>query len=143
MPITSSQDFDGNFTMDVGFGKHYEDVSWCRPNGALGCAGEYWEDDAGCDLEENDIVVYYYDNSLLVDGESNAWQHAVNDLTMSYLYEIVQDDGDLVVLKTDIYMHNTAPYLVGKSNADGSKAVFIGGYHPDELKKYADSVEFK
>ena len=142
MPINSSQDFDGNFTMDVPMGKHYSNVAWCWSNGALGCADEYWADDAGCDLRENDMVVYYYDNSLLIGGESNAWQHAVDDLTTSYLYEIFQDDGNSLVLKTDVFMHNTPPYLVGKPNEDGSKVVFVGGYHLNDLNRYIDTVEF-
>lgn len=145
MPINSTQDFDGNFTMDVPLGNHYRNVVWCLSNGhgALGCADEYWEDNAGCDLNVNDMVIYYYDNSLLYDGESNAWQHTVNDLTRYYLYEIYQDDGNSLVLKTDYCMHNTPTYLVGKVNGDGSKVVFVGGHKLDDLKKYADTIEFK
>jgi hypothetical protein len=28
-------------------------------------------------------------------------------------------------------------------NNDGSKVVFVGGYNLDDLKSYADSVEFR
>lgn len=143
VPINSTQNFDGNFTMDVPFGDHYKNVAWCWANGALGCADEYWEDDAGCDLDESEMVIYYYDDSLISGGESNALEHAVDDLTTSYLYEIYQNDGNSLVLKTDVFMHNTPPYLVGKANDDGSKVVFVGGHHLDDLRKYADTVEFK
>ena len=34
-------------------------------------------------------------------------------------------------------------YLVGKVNEDGSKAVFVGGFDLNNLKKSADSIEFK
>ena len=62
MPISSTYDFDGHFTMDVPLAKHYSDVAWCRPNGALGCAAEYWEDSAGCELDGNEFIVYYVSN---------------------------------------------------------------------------------
>ena len=143
MPISSTQDFDGLFTMNVPLGQHYSDVAWCRSNGALGCAKEYWEDDAGCEIDGNEMVCYYYDNSQLVEGESNAWQHAVNDLTVSYLYKVYQKDGNSLVLTNDIGMRNMPQYLVGKVNEDGSKVVFVGGYDLNNLKKSADSIEFK
>lgn len=101
------------------------------------------DDDTGCELEDDDIMICYYNDSYLVEGESNAWQHAVNALTTSYLYEIAQDDGNSLVLTNDIGMRMMPPYLVGVKNDDASKAVFVGGYHLDDLKKYANSVEFK
>ncbi len=142
MPITSTQDFDGNFTMEVPFCSHYSNVAWCWANGALGCSDEYWEENAGCDLDENEMVVYYYDDSLLMDGESNAFQHAVNDLTSTYLYEICQNEGNSLVLKTDYSMHNTPKYLAGKVNDDASKVVFVGGQNLDDVMQYADTIEF-
>ena len=143
MPINSSQDFDGEFTMDIPLFQHYSDVAWCRANGALGCAREYWEDNAGCEIDGNEFVVYYYNNSQPVEGESNAWQHAINDLTGSYLYSVYQDTGDMIILTNDIGMRNMPQYLVGKVNNDESKVVFVGGYNLDDLKNHADSVEFK
>ena len=143
MPISSTYDFEGLFTIDLPIGQEYQNVAWCYANGALGCKNEYWEKDAGCDIDGNEIVIYYYNNSLLDDGESNAWQHAINDLTNSYFYEVEENDGNLVVLKTDIYMHNTPPYLVGKVNNEGSKVVFVGGYNLDDLKKCANTVKFE
>ena len=143
MPISSTYDFDGHFTMNVPLGKHYSDVAWCRPNGALGCAAEYWEDGAGCELDKNEFVVYYYNNSLLVEGESNALQHSLNGLNTSYLYKIEQNYGNLFVLTNDIGMRNMPPYLVGTANDDGSEAVFVGGHNLNDLKRYAHSVEFK
>lgn len=142
-PINSTQDFDGQFTMDIPMGQNFRDVAYCLPNGALGCSREYLDDDTGCELEDDDIMVCYYNDSYLVEGESNAWQHAVNGLTTSYFYEIVQDDGNSLVLTNDIGMRMMPPYLVGVKNDDASKAVFVGGYHLDDLKKYANSVEFK
>lgn len=143
MPITSSQDFDGLFKMDVPIGQHYSNVAWCRANGALGCANEYWEKNAGCEIDGDEFVVYYYNNSQLVGVESNAWEHSINTLTTSYLYKIRQNDDDSIVLTNDIEMRNLPKYLVGKVNSDGSKVVFIGGFNLNDLKKCADSVEFE
>ena len=139
----SNQDFDGLFTMDIPAGQHFTDVAYCLPNGALGCSREYLNDNTGCELEQDDIMIFYYNDSYLVEGESNAWQHAVNDLTTSYFYQVVQDDGNSLVLTNDLGMKVMPPYLVGVKNDDGSKAVFVGGHHLDDLKRYADSVEFK
>lgn len=141
--IKSSQDFDGLFVMDIPMGEHFTDVAYCLPNGALGCSREYLDDNTGCWLEDDDIMICYYNDSYLAQGESDAWQHAVNGLTTTYLYQIVQDDGNSLVLTNDIGMKMMPPYLVGVKNDDGSKAVFVGGYHLDELKNYANSVEFK
>lgn len=137
----SNQDFDGKFTMNVPLGKHYSDVAWCLPNGALGCKGEYRPNNDDWDFSKGDIVVYYYNNSLLIEGESNALQHALNGLTTSYLYQLSQND-DLIVLTNDIGMSNMPPFLVGKSNYDGSEVVFVGGDNPDDLKHYANTIKF-
>lgn len=142
MPIRSTQDFGGQFTMDVPLGKHYEDVSWCRPNGGLGCDAEYWDKNAGTEINDGEIVVYYYNNSLLVEGESNALEHSLNALNKSYLYKIHQNDGKRFVLSNDLGMTNVPPYLVGTANDDGSEVVFVGGNNLNDLKRYADSVKF-
>ena len=94
-------------------------------------------------MDKNEFVVYYYNNSLLVEGESNALQHSLNGLNTSYLYKIEQNDGNLFVLTNDIGMRNMPPYLVGTANDDGSEVVFVGGYNLNDLKRYAHSVEFK
>ena len=141
--MSANQDFDGLFTMNVPSGQHYSDVSYCKPNGELGSAKEYWEDNnLNCELDEDEMVVYYYDNSLLVEGESNAWQHAIDDLTGSYLYKSYQNDGNLVILTNTIGMRNVPEYIVGQANDDGSKVVFVGGYNLDDLKNFANSIEF-
>lgn len=142
MPINSTYDFEGIFTADLPRGQEYSDVVWCNDYGALGCKNEYWEKNAGCEINGEEVVLYYYDNSLLVDGESNAWQHAINGLTTSYFYEISHRDGKSIVLTNDIEMKNLPPYLVGRVNDDGSQVVFVGGYNLDDLKKIADSIEF-
>lgn len=140
--LNSNQDFDGHFTMDVPFGKHYSDTAYCRDNGRLGCRGEYWEDNSDCEIEGDDIVIFYYDSSLLAEGESNAYGHAINGLTTSYFYRTVQNDGDLIVLENDLEMRNLPHYLVGKSSPDGSEVVFVGGQNLDYVKNYANSIKF-
>lgn len=139
----SNQDFDGHFTMDVPFGKHYSDTAYCLPNGGLGCKCEYWEDSAGCEIEDGDIVIYYYNNSILSDGESNALEHALNGLTTSYLYQLAQSDGDLIILTNDIDMRKLPPFLAGKSSENGDEIVFVGGRDLDNVKHYADTIKFK
>ena len=42
----------------------------------------------------------------------------------------------------DLGMHNVPEYLVGVTNDDGSKMVFVGGYDLNMLKSYANSVKF-
>lgn len=138
----SNQNFEGKFTMDVPMGKHYQDVAYCYPNGGLGCIAEYVDTGSDDYFEEGDIIVYYYNNSLLVDGESNAWQHAINGLTTSYLFKLDHNDGDLTILTNDLDMNAIPHYLVGKSNDDGSEAVFVGGNNLDDVKRYAGTVEF-
>ena len=138
-----TQNFDDLFTMNTQIGKHYSDVAYCLPNGALGCQKEYWEENSGCEINDDECVVYYYDNSWLVDGESNAWQHAINTLTGTYLYNISQEEGDLAILTNDLGARNMPPDLVGVSNNDGSKVVFVGGFYLENLKACANSVVFK
>ena len=138
----SNQDFDGHFTMNVPLGKHYSDVAYCWANGRLGCKCEYWEDNAGCDIEDGDIVIYYYNSSISSDGESNALQHALNGLTTTYLYNLVQND-DLIVLTNDIDMRGMPPFLAGKSTPNGDEVVFVGGRDLDYVKQYASTIKFK
>ena len=139
----SNQDFDGHFTMDVPFGCHYTNVAWCWSGGGLGCRCEYWDDDAGCDLVDGDIVVYYYNESQLVEGESNILQHAGNTLNTSYLYHVHYGHDDSLILTNDIDMRKMPPYLVGKESPDGSEAVFVGSRNLDDAKHYANTIEFR
>ena len=139
----SNQDFDGHFSMNVPFAKHYSDTAYCWPNGGLGCKCEYWEDNAGCDIENGDIVVYYYNNSLLSEGESNALEHAIRGLTTSYLYKMAQNSGDLIILTNDLDMTKMPPFLAGKSTPDGDEVVFVGGRNLDDVKHYANTIKFK
>lgn len=138
----SAKNFDGHFTMNVPMGKQYRDIAYCLPNGGLGSIAEYWDVNTNCEIEDGDIVIYYYNNSLLSDGESSAWQHALNGLTTSYLYQRAPDDGNLVILTNDIDMKGMPPYLAGKSNEDGSEAVFVGGRNLNDVKLYANTIEF-
>ena len=140
---TSSQDFDGLFTMDVPLGQHYSDLGWCHSNKPLGCTKQYCEDNSNCVIGEDDFAVYYYDDSQLSVGESNAADHSLYVLTTTFLYDFYQSDGDMIILHNDIGMQNLPEYVVGVRNDDSSKAVFVGGYDLDMLKKYANSVEFK
>lgn len=142
MPIHSTYDFEGLFTIDLPSGQDYWNVAWCHPGGALGCHKEYWERDAGCEINPGEVVIYYYDTSLLPDGQSNVGQYAVNVLNTTYLYYFYQNDGDLVVLRNDIGMRRVPQYMVGTINEDGSEAVFVGGCDLDVLKEYARTVEF-
>ena len=142
MPMGFTQDFDGHFKMNVPLGKHYTDCAWCGGNGALGSICEYCSDDMEYPMGEDDIIIYYYNNSQLSDGESNAWQHSLDVLTTSYLYDIYSDDGNLIILTNEVTMNKMPPILVGKTDDDGSNVVFVGGFHLDELKKYADSIQF-
>ncbi len=143
MPIHSTYDFEGLFTADLPIGQEYSDVSWCHSNKRLSCAAEYWENNAGCEIDGDEAVMFYYDDSLLVNGEQNAYQHAVNVLTKTYLYKFYQKEGNLLILTNDIGMNNLPEYLVGVGNDDGSKAVFVGGYNLEKLKSYASSIKFK
>ena len=134
---TSSQDFDGLFTMDVPLGQHYSDLT------SLGCTKQYCEDNSDCVIGKDDFAVYYYDDSRLPVGESNAADHAVHVLTTTFIYDFYQSEGDLIILHNNIDMRNLPEYVVGVRNDDSSKVVFVGGYDLNMLKKYADSVEFK
>ena len=140
---TSSQDFDGLFTMNVPLGQHYSDLGWCYSNKPLGCTHQYCEDNSDCVIGEDDFAVYYYDDSQLSYDESNAAEHAVNVLTTTFLYDYYQSEGDLIVLHNNIAMQNLPEYIVGVMNDDASKVVFVGGYDLNMLKSYANSVEFK
>lgn len=142
LPKLSSQDFDGHFTMNVPLAKHYRDVAWCWGNGGLGSQCEYWEDNDEGVITGNDIVIYYYNNSLLSDGESNALQHAVEGLTHSYCFQRHPDDGNLMVFTNDIGMSAVPTFLVGKSSESGDEVVFVGTRDLDLAKRYANTIEF-
>jgi len=139
----SNQNFDDLFTMNVPIGEYYSDTAYCLPNGDLGCIKEYRDQNTGCEIDDDEIVIYYYNESVLCMGDSNVWQHAKNTLTLSYLYNITQKDGKLLILTNDLGMCNIPPYLVGISNNDGSEAVFVGGYNLEYLKACANSIVFK
>lgn len=134
----ANQDFDGLFTMNTHIGEHFTEVWSCYQSKPLGCNKLYWEDNS-----DGELILVYYDDSNLMSYESNAWQYAINILNTTYLYKFYEEDGNLIVLTNDITMRNLPPYLVGVSNDDGSKAVFVGGYNLGELKTYAKSIEFR
>lgn len=138
-----SQDFDGHFTMEVPFPKHYSDVSWCWSNKALGCTAEYQADDFNCAIGDRDIIVYYYNSSHLSNGESNLLEYVVNGLTTTYLFKEYQRDGDLVILTNDLGMSMVPTFLVGKCSQTGDEVVFVGGRDLEYVKHFARTIEFK
>ena len=93
------------------------------------------------DIEKGDIVVYYYNNSLLLGGESNTLEHVLNGLTTSYLYQ-ASKEGDLMILTNDEDMTKMPPYLEGKSSENGDEVVFVGGRSLNDVKHYANTIEF-
>ena len=139
----SRENFEDLFEMNVPHGQHFKDIAYCLPNGGLGCTKEFWDVNSDCEIDNGDIVVYYYDDSYLVEGESDAWQHALNALTTSYFYEPYQKQGNLVILTNDLESGSIPPYIVGAHNDDGSKVVFVGGYNLNDLIGYANSLKFK
>lgn len=129
--------------MNLPLSQHYVEVAYCLPCGELGCEREYWEENAGCFIEGDEMVVYYYNESVLADGESDTWQHAITTLKSTYLYDDYGTDGKLVILNNSLPVRNVPQYLVGLSNDDNSEVVFVGGYNLDKLKFYANSIELK
>lgn len=137
------QDFDGHFTMDVPFNCHYSNVAWCWDGGGLGCRCEYWEDYAGCELSDGEMIVFYYNESLLCDDETSLLRQTINTLNKTYMYQVWPAEGDLMILTNDLDMKNVPPYLVGKESYDGSEIVFVGCRNLDDAKQYANTIEFK
>ena len=86
-------------------------------------------------------MVYYYNNSLLLGGESNTLEHVLNGLTTSYLYQ-ASKEGDLMILTNDEDMTKMPPYLAGKSSENGDEVVFVGGRSLNDVKHYANTIEF-
>lgn len=140
---TATQDFDGLFTMNVPIGEHYSDAAWCYSNKPLGCAKEYLKDDFDGVIDEDEFAVFYYDDSQVAGGYSNAADYSIHVLTTSFVYNFYQSEGDMLVFYNDIGMKNLPEYVVGVRSDDNSKAVFVGGYDLDMLKSYASSVKFK
>ena len=140
---TATQDFDGLFTMNVPIGEHYSDAVWCYSNKPLGCAKEYLKDDFDGVIDEDEFAVFYYDDSQVAGGYSNAADYSIHVLTTSFVYNFYQSEGDMLVFYNDIGMKNLPEYVVGVRSDDNSKAVFVGGYDLDMLKSYASSVKFK
>ena len=134
---TATQDFDGLFTMN------YSDAAWCYSNKPLGCAKEYLKDDFDGVIDEDEFAVFYYDDSQVAGGYSNAADYSIHVLTTSFVYNFYQSEGDMLVFYNDIGMKNLPEYVVGVRSDDNSKAVFVGGYDLDMLKSYASSVKFK
>ena len=138
--ICTYQNFDNQFYVSTQMNEHYEDVSWCKPNGALGCVAEYWEDDAGCELNGDEVAIYYYNESVLLDGESNVYHHVHENLIHSYLYKEQQHQGKNTLFKSTINMRNVPPYLMCVRH--GNKVVCVGGENIDKIKQYSQSVVF-
>ena len=79
----------------------------------------------------------------MVEGESNTWEHVINNLMGSYLYKFYQKDGNKLILTNDLGMRNVPKYVVGLTNDDGSEVVFVGGYDLNNLKQYVNSIRFE
>lgn len=141
---SKNHDFDGYFTMDVPGDYNFKDVSWCLPNGALGCSDEFTDENRDCLYRNESIIVYYYNDSVLLDGESDVLNHALGTLTSSYFYNYVGNDGELIILTQEYDdMGMFSKYLVGVSNEKDNEVVFVGGPDLGEVKRYAETIEFK
>lgn len=136
----SYQNFDDNFHINTDAGEHYENIAWCRANGALGSAAEYWEDNAGCELNGDEVVIYYYNESVINNDENNVYEHVYHDLITTYLYEEMQRKNNLIFFKCKIDMKNMPQYLVLCTEQD--EVVCIGGNNLDKIERYGQSVIF-
>ncbi len=139
VPVNSYQSFDDKFYVNTQPGEHYEDVAWCRANGALGCAAEYWEDDAGCEIDGDEVVIYYYNESIIAD-ESSVYEHVKRSLTTTYLYEEQQHKGKIIFFTCTIEMRNMPRYIACVGHND--EVVCVGGNNLDKIEQYAESVTF-
>ena len=139
-PIYSYQNFDDHFCMNIGVGEHYEDVAWCKPCGSLGSTGEYWEQNAGCELNGDEVVIYYYNESALGDYENDVYQHVYFDLTTSYLYDKKYQDGKIIYFENQIDMRNLPKYLACVRH--GNEVVCVGGQSLAKVGQYAQSITF-
>ena len=78
MPINSTQNFDGLFTMDVPIGQHYNNDGWCWASGGLNTSYMYH-------INQNDGNFFVLTNDI---GMRNI---------PPYLVGVANDDGSEVV----------------------------------------------
>ncbi|WP_407375315.1 hypothetical protein [Methanobrevibacter sp.] len=131
-----TQNFGGSFNMTVHLGEVYVPS---QSNGSLGSVCEYINNNSDGNFRKGDINIYYYNESVLADNETDVLEHALGDLTTTYSYQINQND-DLIILQNDKEMCGIPFFLVGKTN--GNEVVFLGGENMNELTQYANSIKF-
>lgn len=134
-----TQFFDGSFNMTVNLGKVYVPS---HSNGSLGSVREYTDNNSDGNFRQGDINVYYYNESVLKDNETDVLEHVLNELTDTYSYQINGNDGDLIILQNDKDMCGIPFFLVGKSSSNASKVVFVGGQNMNDLTGYAKTIVF-
>lgn len=133
-----NQTFDDVFTIEVPLEKTLSPAS---VNGSLGSVHEYYDSSTEGNFRNGGIIVYYYDDSILSDNESDVMGHVLQDLTTTYSYQLNQNDDEMAILENDADMCGIPPFLAGKSNGEG-KVVLVGGENLNELESYVNSIQF-
>ena len=134
----TNHDFDGLFKMDIP-----KDANFTNPVEEGQFAPML---SAKAHYESDNMSVYYYDESCIVSdfGESNVTGYVPAMLKSNSVYmDEPTTDGDLYIWNTSV-TGGSAPStcLVGISSDDDMKMVCIEGENVDDLKSFADSVEF-
>lgn len=134
----TNHDFDGLFKMDVP-----KDANFTNPVED----GQYSPElSAKAQYDSENMSVYYYDESSIVSdfGESNVTGFVPKMLKSNSMYmDEPTIDGDLYIWNTSVSGGSTpSNCLVGISSDDDMKMVCIEGNNLDDLKTFANSVEF-
>lgn len=145
---TTNHDFNGLFKMDVPSAENFinsTESGLYAPE--LSAALYEFGDEAvlkdGADLKDN-ITVYYYDEST-ISGEykaGNTTDFVTSMLKSNSVYMDEPTQEDSIFIWNDTVSQSDAKYLVGVSSDDDTKMVCIEGFNLDDLKTYANSVEF-
>ena len=145
---TTNHDFEGLFKMDVPSGENFinsNESNLYAPE--LSAALYEFGDESvlkdGADLKDN-ITVYYYDESTITSdyAAGNTTDFVTSMLKSNSVYTNDPEQEDGIFIWNASNSSRDADYLVGVSSDDDTKMVCIEGLNLDDLKAYANSVEF-
>lgn len=133
---TTTHDFDGLFNMSVPSDEEFVTLD-SNITGASVFGYNFNEGDP----IGNNIIVYYFNESIVDDNDTNITEYVINTLDENSTFKHPSVEDGFTVLYNQVVQHDGG-YMLIASNDNETEVVGIVGDNLDDLKTYANSIEF-
>lgn len=133
---TTTHDFDGLFNMNVPSNEDFVTID-SNITGASVFGYNFNDEDP---IGDN-IIVYYFNDSIVDDNDTNITEYVINTLDENSTFKHPYVEDGFIILSNQAIQHDGA-YMLITSNGNDTEVVGVVGDNLDDLKTYAESIAF-